>query len=88
MPTIQIKRGPAASWSSANPVLLLGEWGMESDTGKTKLGDGTSAWNALAYRDAETMGFQVVSEKDAANGYVGLDSSAKVPQSKLPNATT
>lgn len=41
--------GTAAAWKSANPVLLAGEVGWESDTKKSKLGDGTTAWNSLAY---------------------------------------
>jgi len=45
----QCKRDTAANWTSNNPVLLAGEWGMETDTKKTKIGDGTTVWNALAY---------------------------------------
>lgn len=32
-----------------NPVLLAGEIGFERDTGRYKMGDGTTAWNDLAY---------------------------------------
>ena len=39
----------ASNWSSANPTLLSGEIGYESDTGKTKVGDGSTAWSSLAY---------------------------------------
>ena len=39
----------AANWTSANPTLLSGELGFESDTGKMKLGNGSTAWNSLAY---------------------------------------
>lgn len=41
--------GTAAAWTSNNPTLLAGEVGWESDTGKAKLGDGTTAWNSLSY---------------------------------------
>ena len=41
--------GTAASWTSNDPILLAGEVGWESDTGKAKLGDGTSHWTALSY---------------------------------------
>lgn len=47
---IQIRRDTAANWTAANPVLAAGEWGLETDTGKLKLGDGTTAWTSLAYR--------------------------------------
>lgn len=46
---IQLRRGTAAAWTSANPVLALGEPGIETDTGYEKIGDGTSNWNSLAY---------------------------------------
>lgn len=46
---IQFRRGDAAAWTSANPVLLDGELGLESDTGKFKFGDGTTSWNSLIY---------------------------------------
>lgn len=46
---MQIRRGTAASWTSTNPTLAAGEWGLETDTGKTKVGDGSTAWASLAY---------------------------------------
>ena len=46
---IQLRRDTAANWTAANPVLLLGEVGFETDTRKLKLGDGTTAWNSLLY---------------------------------------
>ncbi len=41
--------GTAAEWTAKNPVLELGEWGKETDTGKMKNGDGVTAWNSLSY---------------------------------------
>ena len=49
MTRIQIKRGTAASWTSANPILSPGEMGYETDTKKIKVGDGTTAWSSLVY---------------------------------------
>lgn len=46
---IQLRRGTAAQWTSANPVLAAGEQGWESDTNKLKIGNGSSAWNSLSY---------------------------------------
>jgi hypothetical protein len=46
---IQIRRGTAAQWTTANTVLADGEMGYEKDTSKFKFGDGTTAWNALDY---------------------------------------
>lgn len=39
----------AAHWTSANPILLAGELGHESDTDKLKIGDGTTNWSGLTY---------------------------------------
>jgi hypothetical protein len=46
---IRLRRDTAANWTAANPVLLNGEVGFETDTRKLKLGDGITAWNALLY---------------------------------------
>lgn len=46
---IQFRRGNAATWTSVNPTLAQGELGIELDTGKLKIGDGTTAWNSLDY---------------------------------------
>lgn len=46
---IQFRRGTAATWTSANPILAAGELGYETDTGDFKIGDGTTAWTGLSY---------------------------------------
>lgn len=46
---IQFRRGTAAQWTAANPVLAIGEPGYETDTGKFKVGDGSTTWNSLIY---------------------------------------
>ncbi len=45
----------AAAWTAANKVLLAGEWGLETDTGYTKIGDGTTAWTSLSYYKPEIV---------------------------------
>jgi hypothetical protein len=44
---IQFRRGTAASWASANPVLAEGELGVVLDTGRYKIGDGVTPWLSL-----------------------------------------
>lgn len=39
----------AANWTSNDPTLAAGEIGVESDTGKIKIGDGSTAWTSLGY---------------------------------------
>lgn len=55
MPNIQHKRGTAAALAATNPVLAAGEVGIETDTLKEKIGDGTTAWNALGYAPSVTV---------------------------------
>lgn len=48
------RRDTAANWTSVNPILSSGEWGVETDnTGSTprkyKMGDGVTAWTSLPY---------------------------------------
>ena len=45
----QERYGTASEWSTANTVLLMAEIGIESDTGKGKIGDGATAWSSLEY---------------------------------------
>ena len=49
---IQLRRDTAANWTTANPVLAIGEQGYETDTGKRKIGDGSTAWSSLSYYEA------------------------------------
>ena len=46
---MQQRRGTAAQWTAANPVLAAGEIGFETDTSKFKMGNGSSSWSALTY---------------------------------------
>jgi len=46
---IQMRRGPAAEWTAANPTPSAGEICVEIDTLKVKVGNGTDAWADLAY---------------------------------------
>ena len=62
MARIQVRRDAAADWTSANPTLSEGEIGFETDTGKVKVGDGTTAWTALDY----------LSDAAGASTFVGL----------------
>tara|TARA_B100000287_G_scaffold177470_1_gene167484 strand:+ start:2600 stop:2914 length:315 start_codon:yes stop_codon:yes gene_type:complete len=47
---IQMRRDTAANWTSNNPTLANGEWGLETDgTQKYKIGTGSTPWNSLGY---------------------------------------
>ena len=50
---IQIRRGTAEQWTAANPVLALGEIGIETDTDKFKIGNGQDPWEDRPYGGLE-----------------------------------
>jgi hypothetical protein len=46
---IQLRRGNASDWTSADPILAEGEIGLELDTGNIKIGLCTTSWENLQY---------------------------------------
>lgn len=46
---LRLRRDTAANWTAANPVLLNGEVGIETDTRRFKVGNGTLGWSSLSY---------------------------------------
>ena len=61
---IQLKHGLAANWTKKNPVLLAGEMGIETDTLKMKVGDGTSNWSDLGYLGADANDILAIINKN------------------------
>jgi hypothetical protein len=73
---IQLRRDTVANWTTNNPILLPGEIGVETDTLKFKIGNG-SRWNATtsyAFKAGE------------ANGIATLGPTGKIPTSQLPDS--
>lgn len=48
---IKHRRDTKANWKSVNPVLANGEPGLETDTNRTKIGDGVKTWTQLGYQN-------------------------------------
>jgi hypothetical protein len=65
---LQVRAGTASAWTSANPTLAAGEPGLETDTRKIKYGDGSTAWNSLAYSAAGTADVASKASKVTASG--------------------
>ena len=103
---ILLRSDIASAWTAANPVLLKGEVGIEYNPAvapaegrviKIKIGDGTTAWNALGYvadYDASIAAINAqittLNGADDVNGSVSqkikaaIDGLASVYQEKLP----
>jgi hypothetical protein len=68
---IKLRRDTASNWTTADSVLGSGEPGLETDTGKIKFGDGSTAWTSLAYSyDAVENDFGSVALTTLTNGDV------------------
>lgn len=95
MTQIQLRRGTASAWTSADPILALGEVGIETNTLKSKVGDGVSTWSQLSYMVtawADVTGKPAViaagatkADARAAIDAASLDGSGLVPSSQLPS---
>lgn len=72
---MQQRRDTAANWTSDNPTLLNGELGYETDTGKWKVGNGSTAWTSLAYTPWGQISYPIVTA-DIANDAVTGDKLA------------
>lgn len=69
MPTIQFRRDTAANWTTSNPTLLVGELGIETDTYKIKMGDGSTAWTSLGYLTINAGPYAIVPVQGTARGF-------------------
>jgi hypothetical protein len=52
---IRARKGTAAAWASANPVLGSGEPGFATDTHVLKIGDGVATWKNLPAHMAKML---------------------------------
>ena len=68
----RLRRDTAANWTVANPVLGLGEPGLEIDTRKVKYGDGSTAWTSLSYSAAGAIAWADITGKPTTLSGYGL----------------
>jgi hypothetical protein len=69
---IKVRRDSAADWTSTNPTLAEGEHGYETDTGKFKIGTGSTAWTSLVYAEPKVTASKALASD--TNGYVSATS--------------
>jgi hypothetical protein len=89
---IQLRRDIQQDWEADNPILLEGEIGIEVDTNKFKIGNG-SRWEDIPYASvspttlSNTLDeYLLASERGNPGGVASLDISGKVPVSELPSS--
>jgi hypothetical protein len=85
---IQVKRGTAAAWTSANTVLTAGEIGFESDTKKMKVGDGSTAWTSLGYTATDGDITAVVAGTGLSGGSTSGSATLAIDTSVVVDKTT
>lgn len=56
-------RNTAAGFTTANPVLGYGVIGLETDSGKIKVGNGTTAWSSLPYSGGGPVEWSAITGK-------------------------
>lgn len=66
MTRIQVRRGTTAAWVAANPILAIGEPGVDTTTGDFKFGDGVTAWLSLPLEYAPLLTRAHVELSDSA----------------------
>lgn len=71
---IYLRNDTAANWTSANPTLGKGEIGIEIDTNRMKIGNGTTNWNSSDY-----YGDLIIADSSTSGkkSIVAIDSNGK-----------
>lgn len=75
----QLRRGTSALWLSSDPVLALGEPGLDTDLMRLKVGDGVKAFSALPWFTNPSMTFPPTTSWSALNsGTVTVDVNGRL----------
>lgn len=90
---ILIRRDTSQNWENNNPTLSVGEFGLETDTNKIKMGTG-EAWNDIAdfiipsstSLEDSLEQYILLSEKGNPDGVASLNSFGKIPLDQIPDS--
>ena len=78
---ILLRNDVATAWTTADPVLMKGEIGIETDTNKFKIGDGVKHWIELSYVGTQV---EVTGEGEVITGAsVSADGTLTLTRGKL-----
>lgn len=72
---IVMRNDSAENWTTKNPILLEGEFGVENDSHKFKIGDGITAWTGLAYAGTDEAAIQTLIN-NAEDNVTSIDADA------------
>ena len=72
---ISLRQGYESDWTATNPVLAPGEAGSEIDTGRLKVGNGTSPWLDLAYTSPGDAGIHIGETPPGNTGILWADTT-------------
>jgi hypothetical protein len=64
---IQVRRATATQWATDNPILESGEFGLDTDAGFFKIGDGSTRWDELNFSNEVINSFTNTSTSAAAS---------------------
>lgn len=85
---MQQRRDTTANWAAENPVLLLGEFGYDTDVEKFKVGDGVTAWTVLDFLLEDELAAAQASADDAADSAAAAAATAaSIPATTDPIVT-
>jgi len=81
---IKVRRGTAAEWNSANPVLDEGELGFATDTGEMKIGNGSDSWLMRKHAGSDADTAKLSQLATGYRGYFQIANSGEI-SSKVNN---
>ena len=84
---IQLRRDSSADWTTINPVLSEGEVGFETNTGKFKIGNGSTAWSGLDYFLDSSDLSAYLTLSSASSTYLTQASASTTYQPKVANVS-
>jgi hypothetical protein len=84
------RRGTAVQWADVNSTLILspGEIGLETDTGKFKVGNGVTTWENLSYYLKDSQNEILYSKLNATQNFVGSQILTSAQDNETPLTVT
>ena len=85
---IQLRHDTKDNWYNVNPLLASGEAGVETDTGRIKIGDGLRYWRQLSYSSGQLSDNAPNPVSVSPSAGTSSEAARADHQHALPNAIT